>query len=212
MGFEGIVRNSNKGRNHQNNINSTSLKFAFTASAYTTLQHSALLTFRRTRDILERGDGCEPLGPFALEGAPGEVTYSVTCLRSPASQGGTDLAGAPTQPSGGGSMRFGIIAPTSNEYADARTLAELAHEAEEAGWDGFFIWDHILYDAQSMPPVVDTWIALTAIALRTTHIRLGPMVTAVARRRPWKLARETVSLDHLAGGRLTLGVGLGNPA
>jgi alkanesulfonate monooxygenase SsuD/methylene tetrahydromethanopterin reductase-like flavin-dependent oxidoreductase (luciferase family) len=109
-------------------------------------------------------------------------------------------------------MRFGIIAPTSNEYADARTLAELAHEAEEAGWDGFFIWDHILYDAQSMPPVVDTWIALTAIALRTTHIRLGPMVTAVARRRPWKLARETVSLDHLAGGRLTLGVGLGNPA
>jgi alkanesulfonate monooxygenase SsuD/methylene tetrahydromethanopterin reductase-like flavin-dependent oxidoreductase (luciferase family) len=60
-------------------------------------------------------------------------------------------------------------------------------------------------------PVFDPWVVLTAVAERTERIRLGPMVTPVARRRPWKLARETATLDHLSRGRLILGVGLGFP-
>jgi len=91
-------------------------------------------------------------------------------------------------------------------------MAELAHEAEEAGWDGFFVWDHLNFkDDDSPEPVViaDPWIQLAAIALRTTRIKLGPLVTPLPRRRPWKVARETVTLDHLSGGRLILGIGLG---
>jgi probable F420-dependent oxidoreductase len=107
-------------------------------------------------------------------------------------------------------MRFGLSVPNFGDFHDLRALAELAREAEEAGWDGFFIWDHILY-ARTKRAVVDPWIALAAIAMRTERIRFGPLVTPLARRRPWKVARETVSLDHLSGGRLILGVGLGFP-
>src|SRR5207247_10875705 len=76
-----------------------------------------------------------------------------------------------------------------------------------AGWDGFFLWDPIQYEAPV--PLCDAWIALTAVAASTTTIRLGPLVTPLPRRRPWKVAREAVTLDHLSGGRLVLGVGLG---
>jgi hypothetical protein len=107
-------------------------------------------------------------------------------------------------------MRFGVHVPNFGDFSDPRALAELAHDAEAAGWDGFFLWDHILY-AATKRAVVDPWIALAAIAMRTERIRFGPLVTAPPRRRPWKLARETVSLDHLSGGRLILGVGLGFP-
>ena len=107
-------------------------------------------------------------------------------------------------------MRFGLSVPNFGDFHDLRAVADLAREAEESGWDGFFIWDHILY-ARAKRPVVDPWIALTAIAMRTERIRFGPLVTPLARRRPWKVARETVSLDHLSGGRLILGVGLGFP-
>ena len=86
-------------------------------------------------------------------------------------------------------------------------VAELAHEAEDAGWDGFFVWDHI--GAGWPVTIADPWVLLSAVALRTTTLRLGPMVTPVARRRPWKLARETATLDRLSQGRLILGVGLG---
>lgn len=105
-------------------------------------------------------------------------------------------------------MQFGLYAPPFGEYADARVLANLAKDAEEAGWDGFFTWDHLAFDWISAP-VVDPWIAYTAIAMTTTRIRFGPLVTPLPRRRPWKVARETVSLDHLSNGRLILGVGLG---
>lgn len=81
--------------------------------------------------------------------------------------------------------------------------------AEEAGWDGFFIWDHIWGYWDGPLRTVDPWIILSAVAVSTKTITLGPMVTPLARRRPWKLARETVSLDHLSKGRLVLGVGLG---
>ena len=91
-------------------------------------------------------------------------------------------------------MYYGVSLPPFGDYADARTLANLAHEAEQVGWDGFFLWDHIVYDP-TWYPMVDPWVGLTAIALHTSRIRLGTMVTPVARRRPWKLARETVSVD-----------------
>ncbi|MDP9374027.1 MAG: LLM class flavin-dependent oxidoreductase, partial [Chloroflexota bacterium] len=106
-------------------------------------------------------------------------------------------------------MRYGINIANIGEWADARRLAGLAREAEAAGWDGVFLWDHLSFGYDG--PVVDPWIALAAMALSTERVRLGTLVTPLARRRPAKLARETVSLDHLSGGRLVLGVGLGHP-
>ena len=103
-------------------------------------------------------------------------------------------------------MQYGITIPPFGECFHPRTLADLARDAEAAGWDGFFIWDHLLFGPV---PVVDPWVALMAIALSTERIRLGPMVTPLPRRRPAKLAREVVSVDHLSNGRLTLGVGIG---
>lgn len=108
-------------------------------------------------------------------------------------------------------MRFGITLPAFADFSDPRTLADLAREAEAAGWDGFFIWDHIFFDP-TFHPVADTWVALAAVALATERLRIGTMITPLARRRPWKLARETVSVDRLSNGRLILGVGLGDPA
>lgn len=107
-------------------------------------------------------------------------------------------------------MQYGLTVPNFGEFFDPRLLADLAHQAERAGWDGFFVWDHMLFDGREQP-IADPWVALTAVALSTSRIRLGPLVTPVARRRPWKLARETMSLDHLSDGRLILGVGLGAP-
>jgi alkanesulfonate monooxygenase SsuD/methylene tetrahydromethanopterin reductase-like flavin-dependent oxidoreductase (luciferase family) len=96
--------------------------------------------------------------------------------------------------------------------ADPRTLGEMAHLAEEVGWDGIFLEDYVVYQNRQDIPAFDPWIALAAMAMSTENIRLGTEVTPLARRRPWKLARETVSLDHLSNGRLILGVGLGNAA
>jgi alkanesulfonate monooxygenase SsuD/methylene tetrahydromethanopterin reductase-like flavin-dependent oxidoreductase (luciferase family) len=107
-------------------------------------------------------------------------------------------------------MHYGIYLPNFGEYSDLRLLAELAHDAEVAGWEGCFLWDHI-HQWHGQEPFADPWMALTAMALHTERIRLGPLVTPLARRRPWKLARETVTLDHLSGGRLILGVGVGLP-
>jgi alkanesulfonate monooxygenase SsuD/methylene tetrahydromethanopterin reductase-like flavin-dependent oxidoreductase (luciferase family) len=98
--------------------------------------------------------------------------------------------------------------PIFDELADPATLARLAVRAEERGWDGVFLWDHVLY----RPPVsaaTDPWIALAAIAAATERVELGPMVTPLARRRPWIVARQAVALDHLSGGRFVLGLGLG---
>ncbi len=106
-------------------------------------------------------------------------------------------------------MNFGIDVPNHSAYSDPRLLIDLACEAEAAGWDGFFIWDHLVRWNDRRIPVVDSWITLAAIAVKTERIRLGPMITPLSRRRPWKLARETVTLDHLSAGRLILGIGLG---
>jgi alkanesulfonate monooxygenase SsuD/methylene tetrahydromethanopterin reductase-like flavin-dependent oxidoreductase (luciferase family) len=104
-------------------------------------------------------------------------------------------------------MKFGFYTPNFDFCGNVHVLADLAHEAEEAGWGGFFIWDHLQYSE----PAVDPWVALAAMAMRTKRIRLGPLVTPVPRRHLAKLAREVVTLDHLSGGRVILGVGAGYP-
>ena len=103
---------------------------------------------------------------------------------------------------------MGMSVPTFGDFADVRALADLAATAESSGWDGFFVWDHIRWPWAD--DLVDAWIALTAIALATERIRLGPLVTPLPRRRPAKVAREAVTLDRLSGGRLILGVGAGD--
>jgi alkanesulfonate monooxygenase SsuD/methylene tetrahydromethanopterin reductase-like flavin-dependent oxidoreductase (luciferase family) len=105
--------------------------------------------------------------------------------------------------------RRGIFVAPFDELADARAQAELAARAEAAGWDGFFLWDHVDY----RPPVsalADPWICMAAIACATERILTGPLITPPARRRIHKLARETVTLDRLSGGRLIFGAGLGS--
>ncbi|MGC9350095.1 MAG: LLM class flavin-dependent oxidoreductase [Anaerolineae bacterium] len=103
-------------------------------------------------------------------------------------------------------MNYGIYVPNFGPYGEVTALAALGELAEDAGWDGIFIWDHIAGWPQ---PLVDPWVALAAIATRTSRVMLGTTVTPLPRRRPWKLARETVSVDRLSGGRLILGVGIG---
>jgi alkanesulfonate monooxygenase SsuD/methylene tetrahydromethanopterin reductase-like flavin-dependent oxidoreductase (luciferase family) len=99
-------------------------------------------------------------------------------------------------------VKFGIIVTTG----DPRTSAELAAEAEAAGWDGVFYWDGI---ALGPMDTYDPWVVMAAMAMRTERVTLGAIVTPPSRRRPWKLARETMTLDRLSNGRLVLPVGLG---
>ncbi len=106
------------------------------------------------------------------------------------------------------SARRGIFLAPFDELCEPALLAELATRAEERGWQGFFLWDHVAYRAP-VRAISDPWVALAAIATSTSKMRLGPLVTPLSRRRVQKLARETVTLDRLSGGRLTLGVGLG---
>lgn len=106
-------------------------------------------------------------------------------------------------------MRRGIFLAPFDDLSDPRLVAELAAEAESAGWDGFFVWDHVRYTTPR-GEVADPWITLSAVALATERLRIGPLVTPLSRRRVHKLARETVTLDRLSGGRLILGAGLGS--
>ena len=108
-------------------------------------------------------------------------------------------------------MRHAVNVPNFEDYGDVRTVAALAADAEAAGWDGFFVWDHLAFVKAWKLRIADPWLLLAGVALATERLRLGPMVTPLARRRPWKVARETVTLDRLSGGRLVLGVGLGEP-
>lgn len=96
-------------------------------------------------------------------------------------------------------MKYGVVMP----MGDARTAAEYAREAERAGWDGFFVWEGVWSE--------DAWVTLGACAMVTQTIRLGTLLTPVSRRRPWKLASETATVDRLSNGRLILSVGLGAP-
>ncbi len=106
-------------------------------------------------------------------------------------------------------MKLAIDVPNFGAYADPAVITGLARDVEEAGWDGLSLWDHILYFSGN--PVGDPWVLLTAAAAATERIKLMSMVTPLPRRRPWVLARQCVTLDHLSGGRLILGVGIGYP-
>jgi alkanesulfonate monooxygenase SsuD/methylene tetrahydromethanopterin reductase-like flavin-dependent oxidoreductase (luciferase family) len=103
--------------------------------------------------------------------------------------------------------KFGLFIPPFGALSDPRRLMSLATRAEGAGWDGIFLWDHVLHG--DGVPIGEVWVMLTAIAAVTERIRLGPMVTPLSRRRPWVVARQAVTLDHLSGGRVVLGVGSG---
>jgi alkanesulfonate monooxygenase SsuD/methylene tetrahydromethanopterin reductase-like flavin-dependent oxidoreductase (luciferase family) len=94
-------------------------------------------------------------------------------------------------------MQYGVVMP----YDDARDAANLAREAEHAGWDAFFVWEAVWS--------IDAWVTLSAAAMQTERIRLGTLITPLSRMRPWKLASETATLDHLSNGRVILSVGLG---
>jgi alkanesulfonate monooxygenase SsuD/methylene tetrahydromethanopterin reductase-like flavin-dependent oxidoreductase (luciferase family) len=108
-------------------------------------------------------------------------------------------------------LKHGVAAP--NFRADPRDLIELGVAAEEAGFDGYFLWDHIVFsNSGDGPPVQDPWSVLSVVAARTSRITIGTVVTPVPRRRPWQLARQTATLDLLSNGRTVLGVGIGSPA
>lgn len=106
-------------------------------------------------------------------------------------------------------MRHAVFVPPFGQLADPRVMVELAQSAEEAGWDGLFVWDHIRRPPADPAEVADPWVVLSAMATVTRRLRLGPMITPLARRRPQKVAREATTLDHLSRGRLVLGLGLG---
>lgn len=105
-------------------------------------------------------------------------------------------------------MKFGVHLANFAAFGDAAVLGDLAATAEQAGWSGFFIWDHVAREEGEFP-MADPWISLAVAATRTSRIRLGALVTPLARRRPWNVAREVATLDHLSRGRMVLGVGLG---
>ena len=107
-------------------------------------------------------------------------------------------------------MRCAVSIPNFGVGLTAAGVGDLAATAERAGWDGFFLWDHLWAFSPGPVDVVDPWISLAVAAVRTTTIRLGTAVTPLPRRRPVKLAREVTTLDHLSGGRVTLGVGSGS--
>jgi alkanesulfonate monooxygenase SsuD/methylene tetrahydromethanopterin reductase-like flavin-dependent oxidoreductase (luciferase family) len=107
------------------------------------------------------------------------------------------------------SAKRGIFVAPFDELSDPRVLARLAAEAEQGGFDGFFVWDHITYRAPTRA-VADPWVALSAVASATERVRIGPLVTPLPRRRVQKVARETATLDVLSGGRTVFGVGIGS--
>ncbi len=104
-------------------------------------------------------------------------------------------------------MQYGLYLPPFGPFGDPGVVVDLAVRAEAAGWDGVFLWDHLVHDDLA---VVDPWTTLAAVAQATTRIRIGPMVTPPARRRPWVLARQAATVARLSVGRLVLGTGLGS--
>jgi alkanesulfonate monooxygenase SsuD/methylene tetrahydromethanopterin reductase-like flavin-dependent oxidoreductase (luciferase family) len=108
-------------------------------------------------------------------------------------------------------MRFAMNLPLSGIAGDVRQLVEYARLAEEVGWDALFLEDYITYSTDNYRgPTFDPWVTLGAIAVQTTRLILGTSVTPLSRRRPWKVAREALTIDHLSNGRFVLGVGTGD--
>jgi alkanesulfonate monooxygenase SsuD/methylene tetrahydromethanopterin reductase-like flavin-dependent oxidoreductase (luciferase family) len=104
-------------------------------------------------------------------------------------------------------MRWGISLSLAGELAEPREVARFAALAEDAGWDGVFVWDHLWNRTDA--PFADPWVTLAAIALATERVRVGTMVTPLARHRPQVVAQQATTLDRLSEGRFVLGLGLG---
>ena len=104
-------------------------------------------------------------------------------------------------------MRRGVYLPPFGPFGDPIVLVDVAARAEAAGWDGVFLWDHVVHDDL---PIVDTWTVLAAMATATSRITIGPTVTPLPRRRPWIVARQASTVSRLSGDRLVVGVGLGS--
>src|SRR4051794_4281352 len=104
-------------------------------------------------------------------------------------------------------IRYGVYLPPFGPLGDPADLVDLAVRAEAAGWDGVFLWDHVL---PARPPIADTWTVLGAIAQATERVLIGPMVTPLPRRRPWVVARQASTVSRLSRGRLVFGAGLGS--
>ncbi|MGN6090096.1 MAG: LLM class flavin-dependent oxidoreductase [Actinomycetales bacterium] len=105
--------------------------------------------------------------------------------------------------------RRGVFVAPFDALADPQVIGDLAARAEAAGWEGFFVWDHLLY-REPVRAIADVWICCAAVAMRTQTLLFGPMVTPLARRRPQVLARQAASLAVLSQGRFVLGLGLGD--
>src|SRR6185369_15224779 len=108
-----------------------------------------------------------------------------------------------------GEPQCAVGVPNVGPFGDPLLLVELAVAAEEHGWDGFFVWDHLLYHDQRWD-VADPVAVIAAVAARTARIRFGILVNVLARRRIGEVARESVTVDLLSGGRLVVGAGLGS--
>lgn len=109
-------------------------------------------------------------------------------------------------------MKYSVTTGSAGPRLDPAGLAVLAAQAEEAGWDAFFLEDYVVYQGQLDTPTWDPWICLAAMAAATKRIRLGTTVTPIPRRRPGQLAMEAITLDRLSNGRLILGAGAGDPS
>ena len=105
-------------------------------------------------------------------------------------------------------VKFGLYVPNFGKSSHPLILTEMAVDAEKSGWDGFFLWDHLV-EWDKMLPLSDSLTALAAIAVKTKKIRIGTTLSPLPRYKPWTLARQTATLDQLSNGRLILSVGLG---
>jgi alkanesulfonate monooxygenase SsuD/methylene tetrahydromethanopterin reductase-like flavin-dependent oxidoreductase (luciferase family) len=123
----------------------------------------------------------------------------------------TELVGALPRPplATVAGVRHGISIPPYEELSDPNLVAELAILAEQRGWDGVFVWDHVMRPPEETELIGSATVSLAAIAAATTTIRFGAMVTPITRRRPQVFAREATALDRMSGGRLIVGLGLG---
>ena len=106
-------------------------------------------------------------------------------------------------------LRHALSVAPFGQLAQPDAMIEVARAADAAGWDGLYLWDHVHRDPAEVVEIADVWVMLAAIAAATERLRIGPMVTPLSRRRMATLIRQTVTLDHLSRGRLTMGIGLG---
>lgn len=131
--------------------------------------------------------------------APGQAQRSAPPRRPPSGGWGrSESAGVQCLRSSVAGVRRAIALPNVGKPA---AVVQLARDAEAAGWDGFFVWDHVQIYAAARVEVHDPWMLLAVIAAGTSNVRLGAMVTPPSRRRPWQLAKQIVTLDHLSNGR-----------